>query len=137
MLLNHCLTIRTTCPSEALTVCIGLFELISNWFVELELVMLGEPGLDVRFSFGFVSELIRPVVELLVSGPIAKLEADSFVRPLHLKYRKCTIFLVGSLHSVTLTNTVDPRISDKRTVPDTLKETFEYIDYTNSNNQSF
>ena len=88
-LLNHCLTIRTTCPSEALTVCIGLFELISNWFVELELAMLGETGFDVPFSFDFAaSELIRPVVKLLVSGPIAKLEADSFVRPLHLKYRR-------------------------------------------------
>ena len=83
ILLNHCLTIRTTCPSEALTVCIGLFELISNWFVELGLIVLGETGLAVMSSFDF-GKIIR------------KLEADSSVRPLHLKYRKCTIFLIGS-----------------------------------------
>ena len=126
-MLNHCLTIRTTCPSEALTVCIGLFELISNWFVELGLILLGETGLAVMSSFDF-GKIIR------------KLEADSSVRPLHLKYRKCTIFLIGSLHSATLiglrTKTIGPCISAKRTVPGTLKETFGYRDYTNSNNQS-
>ena len=95
ILLNHCLTIRTTCPSEALTVCIGLFELMSNWFVELGLIVLGETGLAVMSSFDF-GKIIR------------KLEADSSVRPLHLKYRKCTIFLIGSSPPVTLTNTIGP-----------------------------
>ena len=136
-LLNHFLTIRTTCPSEALTVCIGLFEFISNWFVELELAMLGETGFDIPFSFDFAaSELIRPVVKLLVSGPIAKLEAESFVRPLHLKYRRWTIFLVGSLQSITPAD-ANSFCLRKRTGPDTLKGTFECRDYTNSNNQSF
>jgi len=50
--------------------------------------MLGETGFDVPFSFDSAASELFPVVKLLVSGPIAKLEADSFVRPLHLKYRR-------------------------------------------------
>ena len=41
-----------------------------------------------------------------------------------------------SPHHWWVTNTIGPCTSAKRTVPDTLKETFGYRDYTNSNNQS-
>ena len=68
---------------------------MSNWFVELGLIVLGETGLAVMSSFDF-GKIIR------------KLEEDSSVRPLHLKYRKCTIFLIGSSPPVTLTNTIGP-----------------------------
>ena len=78
---NKFLIIRTTCPSEAFTVCIGLSELIGNRFGR-------------GFELGFVTCVSRLQVELI--SP-AELKPDKLAidRPLHLKYRKCTIFLTG------------------------------------------
>ena len=105
-IVNQFLIIWTICPSEALTVCIGLLELIGNSFGELEFAMFGGIGLEVRSSLGLVAiiswlraESIPLEGKLIV--PVAEVEPDSFARPLHLKYRKCTIFLDGSYFPFT------------------------------------
>ena len=61
--------------------------------------MLGGICLEVRSSLDLVASvswLLAESIPLEGKLSVVEVEPDSFARPLHLKYRKCTIFLVGS-----------------------------------------